>query len=136
VPPTPQYAWPLLRERLGMPVWVKHENHTPAGAFKVRGGLTYFERWRASSRRARRHRRHPRQPRPVGRLGRAPHGLAPPSSCRTATRSRRTPRCARWACNLLEHGDDFQAAREHAMRWRSERACTWCRPSTATWCAA
>lgn len=29
MPPTPQYAWPLLRERLGMTVWVKHENHTP-----------------------------------------------------------------------------------------------------------
>jgi threonine dehydratase len=43
MPPTPQYAWPLLRDRLGMKVWVKHENHTPAGAFKVRGGLTYFE---------------------------------------------------------------------------------------------
>src|SRR3954453_23260322 len=42
MPPTPQYAWPLLRQRLGMTVWVKHENHTPAGAFKVRGGLTYF----------------------------------------------------------------------------------------------
>src|SRR5687768_14431829 len=42
MPPTPQYAWPMLRERLGMKVWVKHENHTPAGAFKVRGGLTYF----------------------------------------------------------------------------------------------
>ena len=42
VPPTPQYAWPLLRERLGTTVWVKHENHTPAGAFKVRGGMTYF----------------------------------------------------------------------------------------------
>src|SRR5687767_14998930 len=42
MPPTPQYAWPLLRDRLGTTVWVKHENHTPAGAFKVRGGLTYF----------------------------------------------------------------------------------------------
>src|SRR5437868_13472428 len=41
--PTPQFAWPLLRERLGMKVWVKHENHPPAGAFKVRGGLTYFD---------------------------------------------------------------------------------------------
>ena len=43
MPPTPQYAWQLLRERLGFTTWVKHENHTPAGAFKVRGGLTYFE---------------------------------------------------------------------------------------------
>lgn len=43
VPPTPAYAWPLLRERLGIPVLVKHENHTPAGAFKVRGGLCYLQ---------------------------------------------------------------------------------------------
>lgn len=41
--PTPQYAWPLLARRLGTEVWVKHENHTPIGAFKVRGGLTWFE---------------------------------------------------------------------------------------------
>ena len=39
MPPTPQYAWPLLAERAGCEVWVKHENHTPTGAFKVRGGL-------------------------------------------------------------------------------------------------
>jgi threonine dehydratase len=39
LPPTPQYAWPLLGRRLGAEVWVKHENHTPVGAFKVRGGL-------------------------------------------------------------------------------------------------
>ncbi len=42
-PPTPQYAWPLLAARTGAEVWVKHENHTPTGAFKVRGGLTYFD---------------------------------------------------------------------------------------------
>jgi threonine dehydratase len=41
--PTPQYAWPLLRERLGAEVWVKHENHTPLGAFKLRGGLVYLD---------------------------------------------------------------------------------------------
>ena len=39
--PTPQLAWPLLAERVGCSVWVKHENHTPTGAFKVRGGLIY-----------------------------------------------------------------------------------------------
>ena len=39
MPPTPQYAWPLLSERAGCEVWVKHENHTPIGAFKVRGGI-------------------------------------------------------------------------------------------------
>jgi threonine dehydratase len=40
--PTPQYAWPLLAARFDAEVWVKHENHTPTGAFKLRGGLTYF----------------------------------------------------------------------------------------------
>ncbi len=43
LPPTPQYRWPLLGRRVGAEVWVKHENHTPVGAFKVRGGLVLFE---------------------------------------------------------------------------------------------
>ncbi len=44
LPPTPQYAWPLLAERTGCDVWLKHENHTPAGAFKIRGGIVYMDR--------------------------------------------------------------------------------------------
>src|SRR5689334_17075630 len=44
MPPTPAHAWPLLAQRLGTHVVVKHENHTPAGAFKVRGGLVYVDR--------------------------------------------------------------------------------------------
>jgi threonine dehydratase len=44
VPPTPQYAWPKLKARTGCTLWVKHENHTPTGAFKVRGGLVYLDR--------------------------------------------------------------------------------------------
>jgi threonine dehydratase len=43
VPPTPQHAWPLLAQRTGAQVWVKHENHTPIGAFKVRGGIVYLD---------------------------------------------------------------------------------------------
>jgi threonine dehydratase len=43
MPPTPQQRWPLLDRRVGAEVWVKHENQTPIGAFKVRGGLTYFD---------------------------------------------------------------------------------------------
>lgn len=43
VPPTPAQAWPLLSSAAGMEVWVKHENHTPVGAFKVRGGLVYLD---------------------------------------------------------------------------------------------
>ena len=43
MPPTPQYNWPLLSQRVGTEVWVKHENHTPTGAFKIRGGLVYVD---------------------------------------------------------------------------------------------
>ena len=43
VVPTPQYAWPLLKAQTGVEVVVKHENHTPIGAFKVRGGIVYFD---------------------------------------------------------------------------------------------
>ncbi len=45
MPPTPQIAWPLLEQRLGVKVVVKHENHTPTGAFKVRGGFVYMDRY-------------------------------------------------------------------------------------------
>ncbi|HEV2134850.1 MAG TPA: threonine dehydratase [Terracidiphilus sp.] len=43
MPPTPQYSWPLLNERLGSQAWIKHENYTPVGAFKLRGALVYLE---------------------------------------------------------------------------------------------
>jgi threonine dehydratase len=48
VPPTPQYAWRRLAAAAGCEVWVKHENHTPTGAFKVRGGIVYLEALRRS----------------------------------------------------------------------------------------
>jgi threonine dehydratase len=41
MPPTPQYTWPLINQRLGAEAWIKHENHTPVGAFKLRGALVY-----------------------------------------------------------------------------------------------
>ncbi len=43
MPPTPQYTWPLINERLGAEAWIKHENHTPVGAFKLRGALVYAD---------------------------------------------------------------------------------------------
>jgi threonine dehydratase len=43
MPPTPQYSWPQLNQALGAEAWIKHENHTPLGAFKVRGGLVYMK---------------------------------------------------------------------------------------------
>jgi len=49
MPPTPQYTWPLINQRLstglrlGTEAWIKHENHTPVGAFKLRGALVYLD---------------------------------------------------------------------------------------------
>ncbi len=43
IPPTPQFAWPLLQQQAGCDLWVKHENHTPTGAFKARGAVTYID---------------------------------------------------------------------------------------------
>jgi threonine dehydratase len=43
MPPTPTHRWPILGDRTGVEVWVKHENHTPIGAFKVRGGIVYID---------------------------------------------------------------------------------------------
>lgn len=48
MPPTPQIHWPLLDRRTGREVWVKHENHTPIGAFKLRGGIVYLHKLRAA----------------------------------------------------------------------------------------
>src|ERR1700747_418213 len=50
VPPTPAYAWPLLGKRVGTTVIVKHENHTPTGSFKARGGLVYVDALRRAGR--------------------------------------------------------------------------------------
>lgn len=116
MPPTPQYAWPLLAEALDSEVWVKHENHTPTGAFKVRGGLVYIE--------------HLRRDRPhvagvisatrgnhgqsIAFAGRAkgvdvtivvPIGNSPDKN--SAMRA--------WGATLVEYGHDFQAAREFAQ---------------------
>lgn len=43
MPPTPQYSWPLINERLSAQAWIKHENQTPVGAFKLRGALVYMD---------------------------------------------------------------------------------------------
>ena len=48
--PTPQYTWPLVNGRLGAEAWIKHENHTPVGAFKLRGALVYMDWLRRATR--------------------------------------------------------------------------------------
>lgn len=122
MPPTPQYAWPLLQQRLGFPVWVKHENHTPAGAFKVRGGLTYFD---ALAR---------QQPQVRGVIsatrgnhgqsvgwGARRHGLAATIVVPHGNAVEKNAAMRALGVDLLEHGDDFQAAREFAIRLADER---------------
>ena len=120
--PTPQYAWPLLRERLGVTVWVKHENHTPAGAFKVRGGQVYFD---ALSR------AHPGL-RGVISATRGNHGQSVGWGARkfglTCTivvphgnSVEKNAAMRALGADLVEHGEDFQAAREYAAALAHER---------------
>jgi threonine dehydratase len=120
MPPTPAYAWPLLSERLGATAIVKHENHTPIGAFKVRGGLVYVDRLKRE------------RPHTAGLISatRGNHG----QSLAFAASRYRVPvtiyvphgnsieknRAMRaFGANLVEHGEDFQAAAEEASRHAS-----------------
>lgn len=116
MPPTPQYAWPLLRERLGMTVWVKHENHTPVGAFKVRGGLTYFATLAREqpALRAVITATRGNHGQSVALAARR-HGLAATIVVPHGNSLEKNAAMRALGATLIEHGDDFQAAREHAM---------------------
>ena len=134
-PATPQYHWPLLSERLGAACWVKHENHTPVGAFKIRGGLTYFDQLAQRG----------ELPREVISATRGNHGQSMGWAARTNSADPQ-PRCGPYgqgvACTivvpqgnsleknaamralgvtLVECGSDFQEAREYAMQLAGER---------------
>lgn len=115
MPPTPQYSWPLLNARVGSETWVKHENHTPLGAFKVRGGLTYFEQLRRSQPEIRRVVCATR-----GNHGQsvafaaARHGLSATIVVPHGNSSEKNAAMRALGAHLIEAGDDFQAAREHA----------------------
>ncbi|WP_245586135.1 threonine dehydratase [Solimonas soli] len=120
--PTAQRAWPQLSAALGAEVWVKHENQTPLGAFKVRGGLVYFERLLR------------REPQLAGVIGatRGNHGqsvayaagraglpcviVVPHGNSREKNAAMRA-----LGAELIEHGEDFQEAREHAGALAQER---------------
>ena len=117
MPPTPAYAWPLLSERIGATAIVKHENHTPIGAFKVRGGLVYVDRLKRE------------RPHTAGLISatRGNHGQSlafaasrygtpvtiyvPHGNSVEKNRAMRA-----FGAKLVEHGEDFQAAREEAER--------------------
>lgn len=125
IPPTPQYAWPLLAEAVGATVWVKHENHTPTGAFKVRGGLVYMERLK---------REHP-DTRGIISATRGNHGQSLAFAGRkfgvpvtlVVPHGNSTDKNAAMralGATLIEYGSDFDEARLHAEALAAERGLT------------
>jgi threonine dehydratase len=101
MPATPQYSWPLLNARAGAEVWVKHENHTPVGAFKVRGGLVYLD-WL---------RRERPEVATVVSATRGNHGQSIPyAAAKFGVR----------VVIVVPFGEDFQEASEHAERLERE----------------
>ena len=121
MPATPQQRWPLLDQRVGAQVWVKHENHTPVGAFKLRGGLVYFDGLR---------RREP-QVRGVisatrGNHGQSVgyaalrHGMQATIVVPHGNSVEKNAAMRALGVELVEHGADFQAAREHAAQLARE----------------
>jgi threonine dehydratase len=123
MPPTPQYTWPLLNQRLGTEAWVKHENHTQVGAFKIRGAIVYLN-WLKD--------RNPSLAGVVaatrGNFGQGvglaarflglkavivvPHGNSPEKNKAMLAQG----------VELIEHGHDFQAAFEFASTLAAERS--------------
>jgi len=121
-PPTPQYRWGLLSERLGTGCWLKHENHTPVGAFKIRGGLTYFDQLQQRGER----------PGEVISATRGNHGQSIGWAAREhgvrctivvphGNSVEKNAAMRALGVQLVEHGSDFQESREHAMRLAAER---------------
>jgi threonine dehydratase len=122
VAPTPQIRWPLLGARTGAEVWVKHENHTPIGAFKLRGGIVYVDDLARS----------PRPPAGVITATRGNHGqsiafaanragmrvtiVVPHGNSREKNAAMRA-----MGAELVEHGHDFQSAMEYTRAIAAER---------------
>src|SRR5215469_9950254 len=120
--PTPAHCWPLLSARVGAEVWVKHENHTPLGAFKIRGGIVYMTELKR------------RQPKLAGVTAatRGNHGQSVAFACRRVglsavivvpqgnSREKNAAMRAQGA-ELIERGHDFQAAYEYARCLARER---------------
>lgn len=118
MPPTPQYRWPLVCEHAGTEVWLKHENHTPVGAFKLRGGLAYFSQLQ-------------NQPRVIAAT-RGNHGQSVALCARQygieativvphGNSVEKNAAMRSLGAVLVEHGEDFQAARLHAESLAKEK---------------
>ncbi|HJZ34368.1 MAG TPA: threonine dehydratase [Hyphomicrobiaceae bacterium] len=124
VAPTPQHAWPLLAKRTGAEVWVKHENHTPIGAFKVRGGVTYMDALKRAG-----GARHGVVTATRGNHGQSialaaaradipctifiPHGNSPEKNAAMQA----------FGAKLVVIGADFDECRPHAARFADEHGC-------------
>ncbi len=113
---TPQYRWALLSQRLGADCWVKHENHTPVGAFKIRGGLTYFDQLK----------RNGALPQRVISATRGNHGQSIGWAARAyavqcsivvplGNSPEKNAAMRALGVSLIEQGGDFQESREHAI---------------------
>jgi threonine dehydratase len=122
VAPTPQYAWPLLKSLTGVDVVVKHENHTPIGAFKVRGGITYFDRLK----------RERSQVKGIVTATRGNHGQSLAFAGARAgvavtivvphgNSIEKNAVMQSFGAKLIEHGRDFDEAKEAAIRIARER---------------
>jgi threonine dehydratase len=122
VSPTPQYAWPLLKAQTGVEIVIKHENHTPIGAFKVRGGVVYFDRLK---------RERPRVQGIVtatrGNHGQslafagARAGIAVTIVVPHGNSTEKNAAMRGFGATLIEHGSDFDDAKEAAIRIAAER---------------
>ncbi len=115
--PTAQYRWPLLAERLGTEVWVKHENHTPIGAFKVRGGLIYVGRLAREGAAARglvsaTRGNHGQSLAYAGQRFGVPVTIVVP----TGNSMEKNAAMRAFGARLVEHGADFDEARVEAAR--------------------
>lgn len=122
--PTPQYRWPLLEERIGTELWVKHENHSPVGAFKLRGALVYTAWLRQST----------PSLRTIVAATRGNHGqgvgmaarvnglnariVVPHGNSKEKNRAMRAQ-----GVELIEHGHDFQESLEYARTLAAEPGC-------------
>jgi threonine dehydratase len=122
MPPTPQFSWPLLNERAGCEVWVKHENHTATGAFKIRGGIVMIDALKRAD---------PELPGVISAT-RGNHGqsiawsarrhgvraviVVPHGNSRDKNAAMRA-----WGAELIEHGRDFDEAKDHAATLAREQ---------------
>jgi threonine dehydratase len=120
--PTPQYEWPLLSAEVGTSVWVKHENATPTGAFKVRGGLVYMDRLRrerphvagvCSATRG----NHGQSLAFAGRAFEVPVVIVVP----THNSIEKNAAMRGFGAEVIIHGEDFQESREHSVEVAAAR---------------